>query len=173
MPEFRQSTITFTIMGITSNFNISEVEKKCESFHNWFIEAQIKRLKKLGEECVIEAREKGDYRNRTSNLRSSIGYIIFVDGVAVVEDTFVQLPPERESKDTVYDGGEQGRLFAQSIGSTTKGVALVVVAGMNYAMYVEAKGKNVLASAQRYAQRELPRMVQELTNTIKNYNAGL
>ena len=45
--------------------------------------------------------------------------------------------------------------------------ALVVVAGMNYAAYVEAKGYNVLSSAEHLAERELPRMLDKLITNIK------
>ena len=53
------------------------------------------------------------------------------------------------------------------VGKETKGVALVVVAGMNYAAYVEARGKNVLSSAEHLAERELPRMLEKLITNIK------
>ena len=38
---------------------------------------------------------------------------------------------------------------------------------MNYAAYVEAKGKNVLTSAEHLAERELPRMLEKLISNIK------
>ena len=44
---------------------------------------------------------------------------------------------------------------------------IVVVAGMNYAAYVEAKGYNVLASAEHLAERELPRMLEKLISSVK------
>ena len=47
------------------------------------------------------------------------------------------------------------------------GYALIVVAGMNYAAYVESMGKNVISSAELLAEQELPRMMKELTSKIK------
>lgn len=55
---------------------------------------------------------------------------------------------------------KSGQTIAEKVGKETKGVALVVVAGMNYAAYVEAKGYNVLSSAEHLAERELPRMLE-------------
>ena len=64
-------------------------------------------------------------------------------------------------------GIKVGQSVAENIGKETKGVALVVVAGMNYAAYVEAKGYNVLASAEHLAERELPRMLEKLISSVK------
>ena len=64
-------------------------------------------------------------------------------------------------------GIKAGQSVAENIGKETKGVALVVVAGMNYAAYVEAKGYNVLASAEHLAERELPRMLEKLISSVK------
>ena len=61
----------------------------------------------------------------------------------------------------------QDKALPKKIGKETKGVALVVVAGMNYAAYVEAKGYNVLSSAEHLAERELPRMLEKLITNIK------
>lgn len=47
------------------------------------------------------------------------------------------------------------------------GYALVVVAGMNYAEFVEAmENKNVLASAELFARKELPGMMSKLKSNL-------
>jgi len=47
------------------------------------------------------------------------------------------------------------------------GYALVVVAGMNYAEFVEAmENKNVLASAELFARKELPGMMSKLKKQL-------
>ncbi|MGV4578106.1 hypothetical protein ACQ1R5_10635 [Ornithobacterium rhinotracheale] len=43
-----------------------------------------------------------------------------------------------------------------------RGYVLVVVAGMNYALYVESKGYNVLSTAEQLAEREVPRLLNEI-----------
>lgn len=40
----------------------------------------INVLEYVGEQCVIEARENGNYKDQTGNLRSSISYAIVEDG---------------------------------------------------------------------------------------------
>ena len=47
------------------------------------------------------------------------------------------------------------------------GICLIVVAGMNYAVYVEGRGKNVLTSAKLLADRLVPQMLEQLGFTIK------
>ena len=64
-------------------------------------------------------------------------------------------------------GIRTGQALAEAVGKETTDVSLVVVAGMNYATYVEAKGKNVLSSAEHLAQRELPKMLEKLTSNIQ------
>ena len=44
----------------------------------------VKQLSFIGEECIRIARESGSYNDITGNLRSSIGYVVLVDGKPVV-----------------------------------------------------------------------------------------
>ena len=98
--------------------------------------------------------------DQTGNLRSSIGYIVFVDGVAVGEN-YVPVSGGVE-------GVEKGKALAKKVGSTYKnGVCMVVTAGMNYAVHVEAKGRDVLTSAEHLAKQELPKILQELQTNIQ------
>ena len=64
-------------------------------------------------------------------------------------------------------GVRAGEALANRVGKGTTGVCLVVTAGMNYALYVESKGYNVLSSAEHIAERELPRMLENLISKIK------
>lgn len=100
---------------------------------------------------------------QTGALLSSTGYTIFVDGVALHSQFDAASGSESNA---AQNGIKAGQALAEKVGKNTKGVALVVVAGMNYAAYVEAKGYNVLSSAEHLAQRELPRMLEKLVQTI-------
>ena len=42
--------------------------------------AMITVLQYIGEECVRQARENGNYIDHTGNLRNSIGYVLLCDG---------------------------------------------------------------------------------------------
>lgn len=46
-------------------------------------------------------------------------------------------------------------------------VALVIVAGMNYAAYVEAKGYNVILPAELKAKTDFPKAMQKLMEKAK------
>jgi hypothetical protein len=63
------------------------------------------------------------------------------------------------------DGVQEGASLAKRVGAKySKGIVLVVTAGMNYAVAVESRGQDVLTSAEILAERELPRMLESLKN---------
>ena len=151
-------------MGIKANFTKDDVRNRFDAFLNEIEKKQIARLQRLGERCLIEARNNKGYMMQTGALLSSTGYQVFVDGVAV--HTQFDAASGAESG-AAAKGMKAGQTIADKVGKQTKGVALVVVAGMNYAAYVEARGYNVLSSAEHLAQRELPRMLEKLITNIK------
>ena len=151
-------------MGVTANFTKDDVRKRLDAFLDEIEKKQIARLQRLGEMCLIEARTNKGYMMQTGALLSSTGYEVFVDGVAIHSQFDVASGADGEA---ATKGVKSGRSIAEKIGKETKGVALVVVAGMNYAAYVEAKGYNVLSSAEHLAERELPRMLEKLITNIK------
>lgn len=152
-------------MAITSNFKKDDLKGRFDAFLSMVEQKQIERLQMLGEMCLIEARSNKGYMMRTGALLSSTGYEIFVDGKAIHSrfDT-----ASGAQSDAAAKGIKAGEDIAEKVGKETEGVALVVVAGMNYASYVEARGYNVLSSAEHLANRELPRMLEELTTNIKH-----
>lgn len=150
-------------MGIKANFTKDDVRNRFDAFLNEIEKKQIARLQRLGEMCLIEARNNKGYMMQTGALLSSTGYQVYVDGVAV--HTQFDAASGAESG-AAAKGMKAGQTIADKVGKQTKGVALVVVAGMNYAAYVEARGYNVLSSAEHLAQRELPRMLEKLITNI-------
>ena len=151
-------------MGIKANFTKDDVRKRFDAFLDMVEQKQIARLQRLGEMCLIEARSNKGYMMQTGALLSSTVYEVFVDGVAIHSQFDAASGAESEA---ASKGVQAGKSIAEKIGKETKGVALVVVAGMNYAAYVEARGKNVLSSAEHLAERELPRMLEKLITNIK------
>ena len=151
-------------MAIKPNFTKDDVRKRFDAFLNEIEKKQIARLQRLGEMCLVEARTNKGYMMQTGALLSSTGYEVFVDGVAIHSQFDAASGAESNAVET---GIKSGQSIADSIGKGTKGIALVVVAGMNYAAYVEAKGYNVLSSAEHLAERELPRMLEKLISKIK------
>lgn len=151
-------------MAIIPNFTKDDVRKRFDAFLNEIEKKQIARLQRLGEMCLVEARTNKGYMMQTGALLSSTGYEVFVDGVAIHSQFDAASGAESNAAET---GIKSGQNIAETIGKGTKGIALVVVAGMNYAAYVEAKGYNVLSSAEHLAERELPRMLEKLISNIK------
>jgi hypothetical protein len=151
-------------MAIKPNFTKDDVRKRFDAFLNEIEKKQITRLQRLGEMCLVEARTNKGYMMQTGALLSSTGYEVFVDGVAIHSQFDAASGAESNAAET---GIKSGQSIAETIGKGTKGIALVVVAGMNYAAYVEAKGYNVLSSAEHLAERELPRMLEKLISNIK------
>lgn len=151
-------------MAIKPNFTKDDVRKRFDAFLNEIEKKQIARLQRLGEMCLVEARTNKGYMMQTGALLSSTGYEVFVDGVAIHSQFDAASGAESNAAET---GIKSGQNIAETIGKGTKGIALVVVAGMNYAAYVEAKGYNVLSSAEHLAERELPRMLEKLISKIK------
>ncbi len=149
-------------MGITPTFTQADVSKRFDKFLQVIEKRQIERLQYLGEMCVTHARSipaSVGFMDQTGNLRSSIGYMIFRDGVAI----HGSYEPVKGGK----EGAITGELLAKKIGARYKqGISLVVTAGMNYALYVEAKGRDVLTSAESMAKQELPKMLDELKRNI-------
>lgn len=152
-------------MGIKPKFNESDVAKCFMAFLEVIEKKQIERLQYLGEMCVKEARlvpPDTGFQDQTGNLRSSIGYVIFKNGVAI-----------KSNYDQVKEGSEgikKGQALAEQVGKKyPTGIVLVVTAGMNYAVYLESKGRDVLTSAEILAKKELPRMLNDLISDIKDF----
>ena len=115
----------------------------------------------LGEMCVNHARNvpaSQGFQDQTGNLRSSIGYMVFNDGVAV-HIAYEQVKSGSE-------GAIKGESLARKVGEKSTGICLVVTAGMEYALYVESKGRDVISSAEKMAERELPRMLEKLVGNL-------
>lgn len=147
-------------MGVTLTTTKDELKAIIEEEFQRVHQLTLRALSYLGEKCVIEARDRPQnesWIDRTGNLRSSVGYLISYNGTIVTYGGFTK----------AYSGSQgtyDGRRFAESIVSKYRtGYALIVVAGMNYAEYVEAMdNKVVLASAELFARKELPIMMEKL-----------
>lgn len=141
-------------MGLTPRYSGEDVRKLLLQKQERIFKAIVNMLAYLGEQCVNHARSAGDYTDRTGNLRSSIGYVVLANGKKVKQNFLSVGGPQGVSKAKALVDELQSRF--------PTGFALIVVAGMNYAYYVETKGRNVLSSAEHYAQSRLPDMIRQL-----------
>ena len=148
-------------MPITLSTPLSELDAWIDSKADNARKVIIDRLCYIGSLCINEAREHGDYNNPTGNLRSSIGYEVVVDG-QVYEKSVVEM-----TKNGTEGRKEADAYLSRLVSEHKTGISLIVVAGMNYAVYVEGRGKNVLTSAKLLAERLVPQMLEQLGFTIK------
>ena len=169
---------------IKANFDFNAIDNKVKQFRERVHRDVIEALKILGEMCVNEARESGSYQDQTSNLRSSIGYVIVVNGHIIQEDftkagsgkmkvSYSSISTKKRHTKTVKWEGQDGISVAKSAAYAlaskhATGYVLIVVAGMHYAVYVEAKGLNVLDSSESLAKRVLPQLINQLKTKYNN-----
>lgn len=119
--------------------------------------AIITKLQMLGEELVAYARNNHTYTDQTGNLTNSMGY-------AVVRN-----------KEVVFFGGStQSGVSVDSalktvndiLNETQSSYSLIIVAGMNYAAYVEAKGYNVILPAELKAKKDFPAAMSRIIEKV-------
>lgn len=89
---------------------------------------------------------KGDYKDRTANLRNSVGYVVMKDGRIEMQ--------AGDTKAIELAAGAARRLKGR--------YRLVVVASRNYASHVANRGYDVLFSAEAEALKELHRTLDNL-----------
>ena len=152
---------------MTSDIDIKQIRDYLDKETRKNIQRVIASLQYVGETVVNEIRTShiSDWNDQTGNLRSSIGYILAVDGQPLNMSGFEKVDgPDRDK--TTEDGSESGKSYAQSLCSLyPKGIALIVVAGMEYAAYVEAmENKVVLAQGEIEARKRVNEMIQKLNS---------
>jgi hypothetical protein len=119
-------------------FGIREVVNTLNQFTEQCERDIIELFQYVGERVVNDARNNGTYQNRTGNLRSSIGYVIVING-DIVERSF-----PGKKKDGTSIGNDTAEQLALKY---NKGINLIVVAGMEYAAAVETTGRDVLTGS--------------------------
>ncbi len=149
-------------MGIKATFTREDVAVHMMKRLQAIEKAVIFNLHYLGEQCVTTARVNGDYTDHTGNLRNSIGYVILQNGV-IVDQNFKKSASVKSSQ----EGPKKGLDLAMDVAKDfSKGYVLIVVAGMEYATKVESAGRDVLVSAEYYANSEMPKLLKTLKMKI-------
>ena len=146
------------------------IEKQVERYEKALLDA----LEQVGKQCVKAAQKlpspqflnrsrqeipphQPHYIDWTGNLRSSIGYVIVRGGNIVTQSGF-------KSAKGGGEGAAEGKAYAEQLAAKfPHNIALVVVAGMNYAAYVSAKGYDELDTAELLAEKLVPQMMRQLS----------
>ena len=146
-------------MALKPKFKISEFDKIFNQVQNEAENQFIRILRRVGEMAVNEAKTNGNYQDRTANLRNSIGYVVAIDGVVFIEDFNTSRNGTKPSKESPVKYGKE---LAYEVAKSENGYALIVVAGMKYASYVESKGRVVLTNAEQFTNQYLPNLLKQL-----------
>lgn len=140
-------------MGVKLNINQSAINAKMKDAEEAILQKFLRVLRYCGDQAVNEARLRGNYDDITGNLRSSIGYVIAINGVIITEN-FEYTKNE--------EGNDIGKKLAREIAMSKTDIVLVVVAGMKYASHVESKRRDVLTSAEQLANKIIPQLLKDL-----------
>ncbi|MDD2300873.1 MAG: hypothetical protein PHU69_14725 [Fermentimonas sp.] len=133
---------------------MSLVNDRIEAYAKKIEASILKKLSFIGESVVAEARSANSYEDQTGNLRTSTGYAILKDGKVLSGSSFLPV------KIKATKGGKKGKALIKDLASKySQGYVLLVVAGMDYAVYVEAMGLNVLSSSKLLAESMTKRLL--------------
>lgn len=152
-----------SLKGVTAT--LARIDKAQEDIDNSILEA----FAYTGGYAVrgIRTGDMSKWNDQTGNLRSSVGYSVVRKGSVVIESGF----------DTVL-GGAVGsntgkRLIEQLAHEYSQyPYVLIIVAGMEYAVYVEAiENKVVLAGGQLWVENNIGKILQgRVDAAIRNFN---
>ena len=140
---------------IKSEVNIDQITKECQQQALKAEEMIIQALCRIGEECVVKAKDRSmeeSWIDHTGNLRSSIGYVVAINGEPITYAGF--------------SGANEGSMTGKDLATDllriyNQGYTLIVVAGMKYAAHVEAlDNKDVLAPAELYERNRAPGLLK-------------
>lgn len=123
------------MIRIKPQFDMKAVNRAIEEYAERIRQHGIETLSDAGYRFVTLAWQNADFMNHTYDLRSSIGYMVIEDGEILKE----QFKAQGGSK----NGVATGRQVAID-NAPKEGLSLIVVAGMFYAIYVQAKNRDVL-----------------------------
>jgi len=127
------------MQGLRPLFSTVKINKRIDDFAFDKETRILYTLIYAGEQFINLARERGDYTDRTGNLRSSIGYAVVKDKKIINQGFFVSgNEGVKEAKNAINEVLK---------GIKDKGFYLIGVAGMGYAGYVEAMGYDVITGS--------------------------
>ncbi|MGM9810961.1 MAG: HK97 gp10 family phage protein [Paludibacteraceae bacterium] len=139
-------------MGVESN--CKEIIRQLASFSDTLETGIVPFLEKAGAMAVGIAKTSKTYRDKTGNLTASIGYGVVKDGHILCSGGFGS-----------GEGGEAGRRYLEQKSSEIGDgiVDVIIVAGMEYASYVERSGYVVLDGS----RLRLETIVNDLLSKMK------
>lgn len=147
-------------MPITAPNNMTnDIEKALRQKLADELNAMVNDLYEIGLSAVNTIRQNHAYKDQTGNLTSSVGCAVVVEGEIMQISGFEAIKPTGEQ------GAQDGRSYVQSLASQfPQGITLIVVAGMNYAAYVERKGIGGMTGGELFAKQAVEDLLLEMQN---------
>ena len=144
-------------MGMIRQFGDGYIAKQVQYFQQQVELAMKLLLQEFGEELVAFAKDTHTYTDRTGNLTNSISY-------AIVRKKEILYYNEVQREEANAAALKVAMKMAESLPDA---YSLIVVAGMNYAAFVESRGYNVILPAELKAKTDFPKAMQKLMDKAK------
>jgi hypothetical protein len=153
-------------MALKMRSSEEDLRRAFERWYQTIIDNIAEALLYVCTEAVNRARATDTYKDQTNNLRSSIGFVIYYNGQKLFRDF------KKSGTGTGGGGdisGQQGQVQGESLADKVSskfpsGFVAVIVAGMNYALYVEAKGFDVITGSTLDIGQELNEFLQTISS---------
>ena len=137
-------------------FGDGYIAKQVQYFQQQVELAMKSLLQEFGEELVAFAKDTHTYTDRTGNLTNSISY-------AIVRHKEILYYNEVQREEANAAALKVAMKMAESLSDA---YSLIVVAGMNYAAFVESRGYNVILPAELKAKQEFTDKVKPLIDKV-------
>lgn len=152
-------------MAIKKKFNIDKIFEGVNLKFELIMQGFIEALEKTCLEITEIAKSQNTYKDQTNNLRSSIGYVLYDSGEKITENF--------EKAGLGEGNGEQGlikgrRIANQAAALYPNDIVAVVVAGEDYALYVESKGFDVLTGPASQINSIMEKNIQIVLDSFKD-----
>lgn len=126
------------------------IESEADAWFQNLVTDYKDAAKKFVDRIRAKTKLEGSFGNITWNLRSSIGYLLIYAGETI--DTYFPV------LSTGAEGAAKGLAWAQEVANLINehsGIQLIIVAGEEYAVFVEAKDIDVITHASKGFPAEL------------------
>lgn len=143
-------------MGLIRKFGDGYITKQVQYFQQQVELAMKMLLQEFGEELVAFAKDTHTYTDRTGNLTNSISY-------AIVRHKEIIYYNEVQREEANAAALKVAMKMAENLSDA---YSLIIVAGMNYAAFVESRGYNVILPAELKAKQEFTNKVKPLIDKV-------
>lgn len=137
------------MIKVVPKFNTSNLNKVFQASAEKMLQKAKARFIEVGVSFKKYAKENKGFEDHTFNLVSSIGFGIAFQGQLIHVDF--------EGKGA--EGVEKGEKLVAELASKCSNMTLICVAGENYALAVESKGRDVITGSSQVVEGLLKRLM--------------